>query len=64
MRLALPIVSAFCLLIGAVWILQGANLLAGSRMTGDPFWLWMGVLFLLVGAALAYARFRRSASHT
>ena len=35
------------LLIGLVWILQGANLLKGSFMTGQPLWLYVGIVFVI-----------------
>ena len=38
LRLALNVFGAFLLLLGAIWILQGTNILPGSFMTGDPLW--------------------------
>jgi hypothetical protein len=40
------------LLIGLVWIGQGAGLLPGSFMTGDPTWLGIGLVVGVVGLAL------------
>ena len=34
MKIALRIVGALLVLVGAVWILQGVNILPGSFMTG------------------------------
>ena len=39
-------------LVGAVWTLQGANLLGGSFMTGSRQWLVIGLVVLVAGAAL------------
>lgn len=39
-------------LIGAVWTLQGANLLAGSFMTGSRTWLVIGLIVVVAGVAL------------
>ncbi len=39
------------ILVGVVWTLQGTNVLMGSVMSGSVFWLGMGVLLLIVGAA-------------
>lgn len=39
-------------LIGAVWTLQGANLLAGSFMTGSRTWLVIGLVAVVVGVML------------
>jgi len=48
--------------VGAVWILQGANVLPGSFMTGRPLWLWIGIACVLVGLVLL-ARGFLSARH-
>ena len=42
------------LLVGAVWTLQGADLLPGSFMTGITFWLVAGVILLVLGAATLF----------
>lgn len=39
------------ILVGVVWTLQGSDVLMGSVMSGSLFWLGMGVLLLIVGAA-------------
>ncbi|WP_028927019.1 hypothetical protein [Pseudonocardia acaciae] len=39
-------------LIGAVWTLQGANLLGGSFMTGSRTWLVIGLVAVVVGVTL------------
>ncbi len=36
-------------LMGAVWTLQGLNVLGGSGMSGHSFWGWAGVAVGLVG---------------
>ena len=59
MRVAMRVGGVVCVLVGVVWLLQGANVLGGSRMTGDPFWLWMGVVVAVVGVALVLVRLRR-----
>lgn len=40
------------LLIGAVWTLQGADVLLGSFMSGSPLWLGAGIVLLILGAAV------------
>ena len=40
------------ILTGAVWILQGVNLLPGSFMTGQMRWAIYGVLTMIVGIGL------------
>ncbi len=51
-------------LIGAVWLLQGLDVLPGSGMSGQSFWAIVGLVVLVAGVALAYlgARGRRVAS--
>lgn len=46
-------------LVGAVWTLQGANVLGGSFMSGSSMWLVIGLVCLVVGAALAVVALRR-----
>ncbi|GLQ12165.1 hypothetical protein GCM10007913_40980 [Devosia yakushimensis] len=55
-------VGAVLLIIGAVWILQGANVLTGSAMSGRGQWLVVGILVVIAGAVLLWwnNRMRRS----
>ena len=48
------------MLTGAVWILQGLDLLKGSFMTGQAFWAWMGAVAILAGLPVLMRGFRRS----
>jgi hypothetical protein len=54
MRRLGSIVSLVLILLGAVWMLQGANLLGGSVMSGQSQWLYIGLVVALLGAALFY----------
>ena len=40
------------ILVGAVWVLQGVNILPGSFMTGDPQWTVNGAITIVIGGAL------------
>jgi hypothetical protein len=40
------------LLVGAVWFLQGIDVLGGSSMTGNPFWAYVGAPMVVVGLVL------------
>ena len=53
------IVGILLMLLGAVWILQGANILGGSVMSGQSQWLYIGIVVALVGAGLVYFVRRR-----
>jgi hypothetical protein len=59
MRLGSLIVGVIAILVGAVWILQGSGVLAGSVMTGQRMWLIIGIIVAIVGLALAYNGIRR-----
>lgn len=59
MRWTLIGIGIVLLLIGAVWTLQGLNILLGSPMTGQPFWAIAGIVCILVGAALCFTGWRR-----
>jgi len=49
MRWAFTLLGVVLIAVGAVWILQGANVLPGSFMTGQPLWLWIGIACVVVG---------------
>jgi uncharacterized membrane protein SirB2 len=55
------LLAVLCLLVGAVWIGQGAGLIAGSFMTGQTLWLVIGIILVIVGVALGYVGLRRRA---
>jgi uncharacterized Tic20 family protein len=58
-RTALIIVGVVALLIGALFAGQGANLIPGSSMTGDPTWLYIGLALVVVGIVLIVVGVRR-----
>lgn len=46
--------GGLAVLIGLIWTGQGIGLIGGSFMTGDPTWLVIGLVVLLVGAGLIF----------
>jgi xanthine/uracil permease len=58
-RTTLIVIGAIVLIIGAVFAGQGANLLPGSSMTGDPKWLYIGLAMAVVGIILIVLGIRR-----
>jgi hypothetical protein len=58
MRVALLVVGVILLVTGAIWALQGLNIIKGSFMTGQSLWLWIGVVCLVVGAGTLFAGVR------
>ena len=59
MKLILQIVAVILILSGAVFLLQGVNILPGSYMSGDPQWAINGSVMIVVGAGLFYFAIRR-----
>jgi hypothetical protein len=52
------IVGTLAVLVGGVWIGQGAGLIQGSFMTGSSTWLAIGLLCLFVGLFLIFLTLR------
>jgi uncharacterized membrane protein len=54
-RLQFLIPGILLLLIGLVWVLQGADVMKGSQlMSGKPMWLVIGIIVAVVGLVLGY----------
>ena len=51
MKLWGNVASVIALLVGMVWILQGASILGGSFMSGEPLWLYIGIALAIAGLA-------------
>ncbi len=58
MRWVLRIIGVLLALMGGGWMLQGLSLLPGTFMVGSTFWVWTGLLTLLVGLALLIIELR------
>jgi hypothetical protein len=54
------IIGGLAVLVGGVWIGQGAGFIKGSFMTGSSTWLAIGLLCLAVGLLLIFLSVRRS----
>ncbi len=57
-RFPLIIAGSLALLVGLIFAGQGANLIPGSFMTGDPTWLVVGVILAVVGVVLLVVALR------
>jgi hypothetical protein len=53
MRITLNIVAGLLVLAGAIWFLQGINVLPGSFMTGQIRWAVYGGIAVAAGIALS-----------
>jgi hypothetical protein len=61
-RTASLIIGGLAILVGGVWIGQGAGLIKGSFMTGSQTWLAIGLLCVVVGLLLIFLALRRRPS--
>ncbi|MDP1545172.1 MAG: hypothetical protein Q8L87_04045 [Anaerolineales bacterium] len=52
MKNIMKVIAVLLIGAGAVWILQGVNILPGTFMRGDPQWAINGAITALVGAGL------------
>ena len=59
LRTMLLMVGGLAVLVGGVWIGQGAGWIKGSFMTGSPTWLAIGLLCLVAGLFLIFLAVRR-----
>ena len=59
MKLFGTIAGALLILLGLVWILQGAGIIGGSVMSGQSQWLYIGIIVALAGAGIVYWLRRR-----
>ena len=55
MRVFGNILAGLLILMGAIWILQGVNILPGSFMTGQMRWAIRGAVAAVVGILLLVA---------
>lgn len=59
MKATLNIVGAILVVFGAIWFLQGINILPGSFMTGQIRWAVYGGIAVAAGIALLLVANRR-----
>jgi hypothetical protein len=62
MKITLNIAGGILVLFGAIWFLQGINILPGSFMTGQIRWAVYGGIAVAVGISLLLAANRRPKS--
>jgi len=59
MRIGRGVLGGLLIMIGAVWFLQGINVLPGSFMTGQTQWAVYGAIAVAVGVGLLWTAKRR-----
>jgi hypothetical protein len=52
MQIVVIVVGGLIALAGLVWALQGAGRIAGSFMSNDPTWIWIGAGTAVAGLAV------------
>ena len=52
-------VGAVLVIVGALWFLQGIDVLGGSGMSGKTLWVVIGAVVALVGVGIGAAGLRR-----
>lgn len=62
MKISLNIVGGILVLFGAIWFLQGINVVPGSFMTGQPRWAVYGGTAVAAGISLLLAARRQRKS--
>jgi uncharacterized membrane protein (GlpM family) len=61
MKAGLNVLGALLMFLGAIWFLQGVNVLPGSFMTGQIQWAVYGGIAILAGISLLWvAKIRRN----
>jgi hypothetical protein len=56
------IIGGLAALVGLVFFFQGIGVLKGSSMTGESFWMWVGVVLIVAGALAIFRGARSSPS--
>lgn len=55
----LLVVGGIAVVVGALWMGQGAGIIPGSFMSGDRTWLGIGLAVAAVGLVLVYVGLQR-----
>jgi len=59
MKIVFNVLGVLMTLMGAVWFLQGVNVLPGSFMTGETRWAVYGAIAVVLGVMLLLRNNRR-----
>ncbi|HKA13298.1 MAG TPA: hypothetical protein VKI99_22805 [Candidatus Dormibacteraeota bacterium] len=63
-RVTYLIPGVLLLLIGLIWVLQGADVIRGSFMSGQKLWLGIGIVVAIAGLGLGYLALGQRARRT
>jgi hypothetical protein len=59
MRTSRLVVAAALLVVGVLWIGQGTGTVAGSAMSGQSMWTFVGIVFVVGGLVIGVREFLR-----
>ena len=54
MRRIWVVIGVLAMLVGVVFFFQGIGALKGSSMTGESFWMWVGLILIIAGAVAVF----------
>lgn len=59
MRIVGTVIGIILILLGGIWVAQGANILKGSAvMSGQSQWIWIGLVVVVVGVVALWWTYR------
>jgi hypothetical protein len=61
MKIVFNVLGVLCLPVGAVWILQGLDIMRASVMSGHKRWILIGGLVFVAGVAILFFNNRKKA---
>lgn len=64
MKAASYLIAGLLIFVGIIWILQGADILQGSFMTGQIEWLFAGIACFILGSGLLFFVRRRETNES
>jgi hypothetical protein len=50
------VIGVLLIVVGAVWFLQGIDVLGGSFMSGEIFWAAVGLPMVVIGLAVLFPK--------
>ena len=59
MKIAMLIVAAVLIVLGALWALQGLGVIGGCAMSGNTMWAVIGPIVVIVGIGVGLVALRR-----
>ena len=63
-KIVLSVVGVLAVLLGALWMAQGLDIIGGSMMSGQTKYFVIGAILALVGVLLLVTANRRKPGHT